>query len=129
VTVDSGEEFSVEVRGAYDDVDDISAVPTPFTPACDVHPLAPIGGPIIVRGAKPGYVVAIDLIEPEPSDRIITGTGIECSMNVHAEPGVWPLAARCRTSPSSPSAWGMPTPFSAAIWCCRVTQFLATVNR
>jgi hypothetical protein len=31
MTVDSGEEFTVEVRGAFDD-EDISAVPTPFTP-------------------------------------------------------------------------------------------------
>jgi hypothetical protein len=44
MTVDSGEEFTVEVRGAFDDVEDISAVPTPFTPACDGHPLAPILG-------------------------------------------------------------------------------------
>src|SRR5262249_2391169 len=42
MTVESGEEFTVEVRGAFDDVEDISAVPTPFTPACDGHPLAPI---------------------------------------------------------------------------------------
>ena len=63
MTVDSGEEFTVEVRGAFDDVEDISAVPTPFTPACDGHPLAPIAGPIVLRGAKPGDVVAIDLIE------------------------------------------------------------------
>jgi hypothetical protein len=34
-----------------DDVEDIRAVPTPFTPACYGHPLAPIAGPIIVRGA------------------------------------------------------------------------------
>src|SRR5438552_14899243 len=37
---DSGEEFTVEVRGAFDDVLDISAVPTPFTPACNGHPPA-----------------------------------------------------------------------------------------
>jgi hypothetical protein len=37
MTVDPGEEFTVEVRGAVDDVEDISAVPTPFTPACDGH--------------------------------------------------------------------------------------------
>jgi hypothetical protein len=37
MTVDPGEEFTVEVRGAFDDVEDISAVPTPFTPACDGH--------------------------------------------------------------------------------------------
>ena len=61
MAVDSGEEFTVEVRGAFDDVEDIRAVPTPFTPACDGHPLAPIAGPIVVRGAKPGDVVAIDL--------------------------------------------------------------------
>ena len=63
MAVDSGEEFTVEVRGAFDDVDDISAV---FTAACDGHPLAPIAGPIVVRGAKPGDVVAIDLIELTP---------------------------------------------------------------
>ena len=62
MAVDSGEEFTVEVRGAFDDVEDISAIPTPFTPACDGHPLAPIAGPIVVRGAKPGDVVAIDLM-------------------------------------------------------------------
>jgi hypothetical protein len=33
MAVDSGEEFTVEVRGAFDDVEDIRAVPTPFTPA------------------------------------------------------------------------------------------------
>jgi len=44
VTVDSGKEFSVEARGAFDDIDDISAVPTSFTRACDGHPLAPIAG-------------------------------------------------------------------------------------
>ncbi len=44
MTVDSGEEFTVEVRGGFDDIEDISAVPTPFTPACDGHPLAPITG-------------------------------------------------------------------------------------
>jgi amidase len=66
MTVDSGEEFTVELRGAFDDVEDISAVPTPFTPACDRHPLAPISGPIVVRGAKPNDAVAIDLIELTP---------------------------------------------------------------
>jgi acetamidase/formamidase len=66
MTVDSGEEFTVEVRGAFDDVEDISAIPTPFTPACDGHPLAPIAGPIVVRGAKAGDVVAIDLFELTP---------------------------------------------------------------
>ena len=66
MTVDSGEAFTVEVRGAFDNVQDISAVPTPSTPACDGHPLAPIAGPIVVRGGKPGDVVAIDLIELTP---------------------------------------------------------------
>ena len=66
MTIDSGEEFTVEVRGALDDVEDIRAVPTPFTPACDGHPLAPITGPIVVREAKPGDVVAIDLIQLTP---------------------------------------------------------------
>ena len=66
MAVDPGEEFTVQVRGAFDDVEDISAVPTPFTPACDGHPLAPMAGPIVVRGAKPGDVVAINLIELTP---------------------------------------------------------------
>lgn len=66
MTVGSGDDFTVEVRGAFDDIDDISAVPTPFTPACDGHPLAPIAGPIVVRGARPGDVVAIDLIKLTP---------------------------------------------------------------
>jgi acetamidase/formamidase len=66
ISVESGEEFTIEVRGAFDDVEDIRTVPTPFTPACDGHPLAPITGPIEVRGAEPGDVVAIDLIELTP---------------------------------------------------------------
>jgi acetamidase/formamidase len=66
VTVDAGAELTVEVRGAFDDVEDITAVPTPFTPACYGHSLAPIGGPIVVRSAKPRDVVAIDLIELAP---------------------------------------------------------------
>jgi amidase len=65
-TIDSGDEFTLEVRGAFDDIDDIAAVPTPFTPACDGHPLAPIAGPIAVRDARPGDVVAIDLLELKP---------------------------------------------------------------
>jgi hypothetical protein len=42
MSVDSGEEFTVEVRGAFDDVEDIRAVPTPFTPACDGCPWHPL---------------------------------------------------------------------------------------
>jgi hypothetical protein len=45
-------EGPAEVRGAFDDVEDIIAAPTPFTPACDKYPLAPIAGPIAVRDAK-----------------------------------------------------------------------------
>jgi acetamidase/formamidase len=60
MTVDSGEEFTVEVRCAFDDVEDISAVPTHFTPACDGHPLAPIAGPIVVRGANPAMALRSD---------------------------------------------------------------------
>jgi amidase len=66
MTVASGDEFTVDVRGAFDDVEDIAAIPTPFTPACDGHPLAPIAGPIAVSGALPGDAVAIDLIALTP---------------------------------------------------------------
>jgi hypothetical protein len=45
VTVDSGKEFSVEARGAFDDVDDISAVPDTVHAGLRRHPLAPIAGP------------------------------------------------------------------------------------
>jgi hypothetical protein len=50
VNVDSSSTMSEGIR----------AVPTPFTPACDGHALAPITGPIVVRGAKPGDVVSIE---------------------------------------------------------------------
>jgi amidase len=66
LTVESGEEFTLEVRGAFDDIEDVAAVPTPFTPACDGHPLAPIAGPVAVAGAEPGDAVAIDLLELTP---------------------------------------------------------------
>ncbi len=47
------------------------AIPTPFAPACDGHALAPIARLIVVRGAKPGDVVAINPIELTP---FATGT-------------------------------------------------------
>lgn len=64
--VTPGQEFTVEVGGAFRDVPDIRLVPTPFTPACDGHPLAPIAGPVLVRGAEPGDVVVVDLLEITP---------------------------------------------------------------
>ncbi len=66
VHVESGEEVTLVVRGAFADVRDVRDVPTPFTPACDGHPLAPIAGPVHVRGARPGDAVAIDLLEITP---------------------------------------------------------------
>ncbi len=68
MTIDSGEVVELEVRGAFADVADIRDVPTPFTPACDGHPLAPIAGPVAVRGAEPGDAVVIDLLEVTPHD-------------------------------------------------------------
>jgi len=60
VTVDSGGgEFTVEVRGAFDDVEDISAVPTAFTPACDGHPLAPIAEPIVCKTPSLGKLTVV----------------------------------------------------------------------
>ena len=72
MTIDSGEEVTLVVRGAFADVRDIRDVPTPFTPACDGHPLAPIAGPVRVRGAEPGDAVAIDLLEITPHTDGIT---------------------------------------------------------
>jgi amidase len=66
MSIRSGEEFTLEVRGAFDDIEDIRAVPTPFTPACDGHPLAPIAGPITIEGAKPGDAVMVELLELKP---------------------------------------------------------------
>jgi amidase len=70
--VESGEEFTVQVRGGFADVADIRQVPTPFTPECDGHPLAPIAGPIRVRGAEPGDAVVIDLLDIRPQGEGIT---------------------------------------------------------
>ncbi|MBI4638725.1 MAG: acetamidase/formamidase family protein [Candidatus Rokubacteria bacterium] len=67
-----GEEFTLDVRGAFADVPDIRLVPTPFTPACDGHPLAPIAGPVRVRGAEPGDAVVVDLLEITPRGDGIT---------------------------------------------------------
>lgn len=82
MTVDPGEEFTVEVRGAFDDVEDIKTIPTPFTPESEGHPLAPISGPIAVRGAEPGDAVVIELIEITPhgtgSNAIMKNFGVLC---------------------------------------------------
>ena len=42
------------VRGAFADVKDISAIPTPFTRACDGYPLAHVADPIGIKGSEPG---------------------------------------------------------------------------
>ena len=47
-------------------------MPTPFTPACDGHPLAPIAGPVRVRGAEPGDAVVVELLEITPHGEGIT---------------------------------------------------------
>src|SRR5437879_13097310 len=67
LTIDPGEAVSLEVRGAFADVKDISQVPVPFTPACDGHPLAPIAGPVWVKGAEPGDAVVIELLDDHPA--------------------------------------------------------------
>ncbi len=61
--IESGAEVSLVVRGAFADIEDIRTVPTPFTPASDGHPLAPVSGPIKVNGAEPGDAVLIDLVK------------------------------------------------------------------
>ena len=71
-TINPGEEVSLVVRGAFADVEDISAIPTPFTPACDGHPLAPVAGPIVIKGAEPGDAVLIDIIEMQLQENGIT---------------------------------------------------------
>jgi amidase len=72
LTVDPGEEITLHVRGALADVKDVREVPTPFTPACDGHPLAPIAGPIWVRGAEPGDAVVVELLEIAPFGEGVT---------------------------------------------------------
>ena len=71
-SIDPGDEVSLVVRGAFADVPDIRAVPTPFTPAAEGHPLAPVAGPIEIRGAEPGDAVAIDLLEITPHEDGLT---------------------------------------------------------
>jgi len=66
LAVAPGEEFTLEVGGAFRDTPDVRLVPTPFTPACDGHPLAPIAGPVAVHGAEPGDAVTVDLLEITP---------------------------------------------------------------
>jgi amidase len=66
-TIDPGAVLELVVEGAFEDVDDITTVPTPFAPECEGHPLAPITGPIAVRGAAPGDSVAVTLLDLRPS--------------------------------------------------------------
>jgi amidase len=66
MTIESGATIDVEVRGAFDDIHDIAAVPVPFTPACDGHPLAPITGPIRVAGAEMRDSVTVEVLSITP---------------------------------------------------------------
>ncbi len=65
-TIQPGEEIEVIVEGAFVDIDDITAIPTPFTPESEGHPLAPIAGPIAVSGAEPGDSVIVNLVSIQP---------------------------------------------------------------
>ena len=67
-TIEPGETVTLVVRGAFADVEDIGAIPTPFTPECDGHPLAPVSGPIAVNGAQPGDAVRIDILDIQPHE-------------------------------------------------------------
>jgi hypothetical protein len=69
MAIDSGQEVTLVVRGAFADVGDIRDVPTPFTPACDGHPLTPIAGPVH-RGAEPG-----DAAERPPGECLAASGG------------------------------------------------------
>jgi hypothetical protein len=51
---------TVEVSGAFNGVEELSAVPMLFTSAHDEYSLAPIAGRIVVRGAKPSDVLMIE---------------------------------------------------------------------
>jgi hypothetical protein len=53
MTVASGEEFTVDVRGTIDDVEDISPVPTPFTPGFEGHLLATTAGESSCAASSP----------------------------------------------------------------------------
>ena len=66
MSIRSGEQFTIEVGGAFDDVTDIESIPTPFTPESEGHPLAPIAGPVAVEGAAPGDSVIIELEDITP---------------------------------------------------------------
>lgn len=66
MTIEPGAAIDVEVRGAFDDIRDIAAVPVPFTPACDGHPLAPITGPIRVTGAEVGDSLMVEVLSIIP---------------------------------------------------------------
>lgn len=61
-----GEEVTIDVDGSLKEIDDVRTVPTPFTPECEGHPLSPVAGPIIVKGAEPGDAVRIELLEITP---------------------------------------------------------------
>ena len=59
----SGETFTLDVRGSLADVKDVTTIPKPFTPECSGHPLTPIAGPIWIEGAEPGDAVEIELVK------------------------------------------------------------------
>ena len=71
-TVSPGEEVRIEVLGSLAEIEDVSTVPVPFTPACEGHPLSPIAGPIFVTGAEAGDAIAVELLEITPHEDGVT---------------------------------------------------------
>ena len=70
--IEPGEVVRIEVDGSLKEIDDVTTVPTPFTPESEGHPLSPIAGPIVVRGAEPGDAVRIELLEITPHEDGVT---------------------------------------------------------
>ena len=130
MTIDPGTEIAVTVDGAFDDIEDIALVPTPFTPASEGHPLAPVTGPIAVRGARPGTRSRSTCSRSSPSAKaptpccVISACSGRSSATRRSSPArsamarrgsqtAWrsrsrPISVRCR--PCRPRATGPPTP-------------------
>ena len=95
--VSAGEEFSLEIRGAFSDLEDVRKLPEPFTPEMQGHPLTPVSGPVFVRGAEPGDSVIVELLEITPKE----GEGVTavlrrwgCLRDDFREPQIFPCPVR-----------------------------------
>jgi formamidase len=131
-TIESGQVIGMETRDAID------GQVTPNTTAADlgrinmnvVHPLT---GPVFVKGAEPGDLLEVTIveIEPQPFGFTVQIPGFGFLRDLFPEPHIvrWAIASGFATSPDLPGVRIPGAPFMGVIGLAPSHELLVQINR